>query len=442
MLKIIDSTELDMERVKTKTAAATEVTATVAAILEDVKNRGDEALREYTSRFDGCDIAEFELSRSAMDNAIKTVDPEFIKVMERAAANIESYHLNQVSTGFDLLPKKGIILGQKITPIAQVGCYIPGGTAPYPSSVLMNCIPAKIAGVKEIVILTPPSSAPDTAIADSRTRECNGVDARILAAAEIAGVDRVFTVGGAQAIAALAYGTQTIPRVNKITGPGNMYVSEAKRQVYGIVGIDMLAGPSDILIVADKHTNPKIIAADMLSQCEHGADSKAVLVTDSLRLAKKVQAEIKVQIQTLPRKDIAAKALKDNSMIVVAPTIDEVFTIVNKLAPEHLEVLLDEPFNYLSRIVNAGSVFLGTYTAETFGDYLAGPNHVIPTNGTAHFSSPLTVDDFIKKTSYTYFMKEALMTNYADAIRFAKEERLEAHARAVEERLKELGINL
>lgn len=427
MIKIVKSIDFNPEAANKKETIDTELADTVSAILKDVRERGDDALREYTEKFDDCNPSEFELNPVAIDKAVDCVEEQFIKVMERAAANIEEYHRNQISTGFDLLPKDGVILGQKVTPLARVGCYIPGGSAPYPSSVLMNCIPAKIAGVKEIIIATPPSS--------SESGGCNGVDAHILAAAKIAGVDKVFTVGGAQAIAALAYGTESIPRVDKITGPGNSYVTEAKRQVYGTVGIDMLAGPSDILIIADKKTDPKIAAADILSQCEHGSDSSAILVTDSMTFAKKVRAEVKAQLAELPRMQIAAKAIDTNSIIVVAPTLEEVFEISNKLAPEHLEVLLDEPFNYLSRIVNAGSIFLGVHTPVTFGDYIAGPNHVLPTSGTARFSSPLTVDDFVKKSSYTYFMESALRERGPDAIHFAKKEQLDAHAIAVEKRL-------
>jgi len=427
MIKIVKASELKPKCIIEETTDASQTTNTVATIIDNVMKRGDEALHEYTKEFDGCDVNEFELSRAALDKAYADVSKDFIKVMEKAAKNIEDFHRNQISTGFDLLPKEGVILGQKVTPINCVACYIPGGSAPYISTVLMNLIPAKIAGVKELIIATPPSDNED---------EFNGVDPRILAAAKIAGVDRVFTIGGAQAIAALAYGTQTIPRVDKITGPGNAYVQEAKRQVFGIVGIDMIAGPSDILVIADKTANPVHIAADMLSQCEHGMDSYAVLVTDSMTLAKKVRAEIDAQIPSLSRKDIAKEAINNCSMIIVASTIEEAFDIANDRAPEHLEILLDDPFNYLSKVANAGSIFLGKHTPETLGDYIAGPNHTLPTNGTARFSSPLSVDDFVKKSSYIYYSDEALEAKGHDAVFFAKEETLDAHALAVEKRLK------
>ncbi|MCL2628859.1 MAG: histidinol dehydrogenase [Oscillospiraceae bacterium] len=422
MIKIIKSGELKQNGMKQEAADDTSLRDCVASIIDNVKKHGDEALVKYTKEFDKCSITDFELSKAAIDEAAATVDKEFIKVLEQAAQNIEEFHANQINTGFDLLPKDGVILGQKVTPISRVGCYIPGGSAPYFSSVLMNCIPAKIAGVKEIIIVTPPSK--------------NGVDPRILAAAKIAGVDRVFTVGGAQAIAALAFGTETIPCVDKITGPGNAYVTEAKRQVFGIVGIDMIAGPSDVLVIADKTADPVYIAADMLAQCEHGKDSYAVLITDNMTLAKKVRAEIETQLPALPRKDIAKFAINNNSLIILTDTMEEAFDISNERAPEHLEILLEEPFNYLSKVINAGSIFLGKHTPETLGDYMAGPNHTIPTGGTARFSSPLSVDDFVKKSSYIYFSEDAINKKGADAIRFAKEEGLHGHALAVEKRLK------
>ena len=428
MIKIIQADEFRKNYNTTKTIGSNEINAGVAAIIADVVKRGDEALREYTEKFDGCLINDFELSSDAMDKAIGNVDPGFIAVMERAAANIKEFHMNQVRRGFDLLPKNGVIMGQRITPIERVGVYIPGGTAPYPSSVLMNCIPAKIAGVSEVIIVTPPSGTGDANV--------NGVDARILAAAKTAGADRVFTIGGAQAIAALAYGTKTVPDVDKITGPGNAYVAEAKRQVFGIVGIEMIAGPSDVLIIADKKGNPVLIAADMLSQCEHGPDSPAVLVTNCEILAKKVQKEIESQLNDLPREAAARKAVDDHGMIIITKSPDESFEISNILAPEHLEIMLDEPFGYLDKVKNAGSVFLGKYTPEPVGDYYAGPNHTLPTSGTARFSSPLSVDDFIKKTSYTYYSEEALIAASDDIIRFADEEGFRAHALAVVKRIK------
>jgi len=397
-------------------------------IIANIIKHGDVSLRDYTKKFDGCNISNFELTKADMDKAIESVDPEFINVMERAAENIKDFHNNQIQKGFDLPPKNGIILGQRVTPIERVGLYVPGGTAPYPSTVLMNCIPAKIAGVKEIILATPPSSEGEKCI-------INGVNAGIIAAAKIAGVDRVFTIGGAQAIAALAFGTETVPRVDKITGPGNAYVAEAKRQVFGIVGIDMIAGPSDILVIADSSADPVLIAADMLSQCEHGPDSPAVLITSCKKLAKNVSREIEEQLTKLPREEIARKAVDEHGLIITVKSIDEAFNISNILAPEHLEIHLDEPFNYLDKIKNAGSVFLGKYSPEALADYYAGPNHTLPTSSTARFSSPLSVDDFVKKTSYTYYTEDALLAASDDVIRFAEEEGFRAHALSVAKRV-------
>ena len=428
MIKIIKSDEFEFECILEKTATTTSLTTTVAMIIANVIKGGDEALREYTERFDECVLNSFELQQDAMEKAIRSVKSDFIGVMERAARNIEDYHSHQIQSGFELPPKDGVLLGQKVTPIDRVGLYIPGGTAPYPSSLLMNCIPAKIAGVSEIIIATPPSK-------ERSSDGVNGVDARILAAAKIAGVDRVFTIGGAQAIAALAYGTDTVPRVDKITGPGNAYVAEAKRQVFGIVGIDMLAGPSDVLIIADKIADPVYIAADMLSQCEHGVDSPAILITNSTNLAKKVRGEIETQLSELPREKIARKAINEHGLIIITKTIDEAFEISNKLAPEHLGILLEEPFIYLDKVRNAGAVSIGKYTPEALGDYYAGPNHILPTSGTARFSGPLSVDDFTKKTSYVYYMEDALRAASNDVIRFAEEEGLRAHAVSIQKRL-------
>jgi len=423
MIKVIRSRDFNKDYIAEKTIASTSLTSTVATIIANIVKRGDDALREYTEQFDKCVLKGFELPQKAMDKAMKSVDPGFIKIMERAAKNIETFHLNQVQKGFDLPPENGIVTGQRITPIERVGVYVPGGTAAYPSSVLMNCIPAKIAGVSEIIIATPPSG--------------DGVDARVVAAAKIAGVDRIFTIGGAQAIAALAYGTESILRVDKITGPGNAYVAEAKRQVYGIVGIDMIAGPSDILIIADSTANPEHIAADMLSQCEHGPDSPAVLITNSKSLSDKVRKEIESQLKQLPRKDIARKAVEKHGMIIITKTINEAFELSNSLAPEHLEIMLDEPFYYLDKVKNAGSVFLGKYTPEALGDYYAGPNHTLPTSGTCRFSSPLSVEDFTKKTQYLYYSEDALNSVSDDVIRFAEEEGLRAHALSISGRIKQ-----
>jgi len=435
MIKTIKSTELKKNSILQKTISTAAMTSSVATIIANIINRGDEALREYTEKFDGCVPESYELSQEAMDKAIKCVDPEFINVMKRAAANIEDFHRNQIQKGFHLPPKQGVTLGQKVTPIERIGVYVPGGSASYPSSLLMNCIPAKIAGVSEIIVVTPPSGGCSNEENANKMSCVNGADARVIAAAKIAGVDRVFTIGGAQAIAALAFGTESIPCVDKITGPGNAYVAEAKRQVFGIVGIDMIAGPSDILIISDATGEPSLIAADMLSQCEHGPDSPAVLVTNSNALAAKVSKEIEVQLTKLPRKDIARKAIDEFGLIIVVKSIKEAFDISNTLAPEHLEVFLNEPFNYLDLIKNAGSVFLGKFTPEALGDYYAGPNHTLPTSGTARFSSPLSVEDFTKRTTYTHFSEDALRAASADVIRFAEEEGLTAHALSVSKRL-------
>jgi len=429
MIKIIKSGEFKRSNTVQRTVESVTIDTTVAMIVANIIKRGDAALREYTEKYDGCILDSFEISKSAIDKAVKNVKPEFFRVLERAAENIEEFHRHQVQTGFDLVPKNGAVLGQIVTPIERVGIYVPSGSASYPSSVLMNCIPAKIAGVKDIIVATPPSSKA------SKADNVNGVDCKILAAIKIAGADRVFTVGGAQAIAALAYGTKSIPRVDKITGPGNAYVTEAKRQVYGIVGIDMIAGPSDILIIADSSTDPALVAADMLSSCEHGPDSPAILVTKSKAYAERVTAEIEKQLKDLPREDIARKAINEQSLIIITKSIDEAFDISNDLAPEHLEILLDEPFKYLSKVKNAGAVFMGKYSPEVLGDYYAGPNHTLPTAGTARFSSPLSVSDFTKNTSYTYYSKEALINASEDVISFAEEEGLKAHAMSVRKRV-------
>ena len=422
MIKTINASDFNATRAAQQQSSSS-ITDTVAAIITDVIKRGDNALREYTEKFDGCTLEKFELPPSALDTAIDEVGAEFVAIMERAARNIEDFHRKQIREGFIMTPGGGVVLGQRIIPLQRVGLYIPGGTAAYPSSVLMNCIPAKIAGVNEIIITTPPSRD---------GRENTG----ILAAAKIAGVDRVFTIGGAQAIAALAYVTQTVPRVDKITGPGNAYVAEAKRQVFGIVGIDMIAGPSDILVIADGKAAPELVAADMLSQCEHGDDSSAILITDSAELASKVSAEIEAQLASLPREEMARKAVDNHGKIIVVKSLEQAFEISNELAPEHLEIFLDDPFSHLDKVKNAGSVFLGKNTPEALGDYYAGPNHTLPTSGTARFSSPLSVDDFIKKSSFTYYSDEALLCAGSDIISFAEKEGLKAHALSVEKRIK------
>ena len=365
------------------------------------------------------------ISNEEIEKAYNSVDARFIEVLKKAAENITAFHSRQKRQGFEFTGENGVIMGQKVTPVERAGLYVPGGTAAYPSTVLMDSIPAKIAGVKHVCITTPPNAK----------GEINPV---ILAAAKIAGVDKVYKVGGAQAIGALAYGTQTIPKVDKIVGPGNAFVAEAKRQVFGLVSIDMIAGPSEILVVADGKSNPKHVAADLLSQAEHDKMASAVLVTDSYDLAKAVQSEIEVQLSTLPREEIARVSIENNGKIIVAKDLEEVIKVSNRIAPEHLELIVDNPMDYLDKIENAGSVFMGRYCPEALGDYLAGPNHTLPTSGTARFSSPLSVDDFIKKTQYTYYTEQGLQKVYKDVEYFAEKEGLFAHARSATIRFEDL----
>ena len=399
-----------------------EVRDTVTSVIADVATRGDAAVREYTETWDGCKLDSFEVSKERIDAAMDIVDPALVGVMKRAAKNIEDFHRHQIRDGFTI-DKKNIILGQRITPIERVGVCVPGFLGIMPSSVLMNCIPAKLAGVREIIVCTAPG----------RDGSVNPIT---LAAARIAGADRVFSIAGAQAAAALAYGTETIPKVNKITGPGSAYLQEAKRQLFGIVGIDMIAGPSDILVIADSKADPSLVAADMLSQNEHGVDSVSVLVTDSPSLANDVAAEIEKQIPNLQRNEFARKSVDDNSMIIVVQNLDQAFEISNELAPEHLEIFLDEPMKYLDMVKNAGSVFLGKNAPEALGDYYSGANHILPTSGTAKFSSPLSVDDFVKKMSFTYYSHDALKAVADDIVMFAEAEGLQAHGLSVSKRVK------
>lgn len=396
-----------------------DVSAAVRTILSDVAQRGDTALFEYCERFDKAKLDCLEVSAQEIDSAFASVSPELLEAMTIASENIRAFHTNQVRQGFCINRADGVCMGQKITPIEKVGLYIPGGTAAYPSTVLMLAIPAKIAGCSEIVITTPPSK--DGTVA-----------APILAAAKLAGVDRIFKVGGSQAVGALAYGTETIPKVDKIVGPGNAYVAEAKRQVFGLVNIDMIAGPSEILVVADGTCNPAFVAADLLSQAEHDRMASAVLVTDSMELAQKVSDEVERQLKLLPREEIARASIENNGKIIVTKDLFSAIDAANELAPEHLEICVDDPMPYLDRVRNAGSVFLGKYCPESLGDYLAGPNHTLPTSGTARFSSPLSVDDFIKKTQFTYFTPEALSKVSTAIGTFARAEGLDAHARSAE----------
>ena len=416
MIRILNYGQVPNSELFSRVMSNVDVSGIVAEIIQNVRQSGDEALITYTQRFDRASLSTLEVTQAEFDEAFEQVDQQFLTVLETAAENIRDFHKNQVRTGF-ITHKNGITLGQKITPIENVGIYVPGGTASYPSTVLMDTLPAKIAGCEQIIMVTPPNQ--DGKIAPA-----------ILAAAKIAGVDRVFKVGGAQAVAALAYGTQSIPKVDKIVGPGNAFVAEAKRQVFGQVAIDMIAGPSEILIVADAKSDPVHIAADLLSQAEHDKLASAVLITDSGMLAKAVQEELERQLPLLPRAEIARKSIDDYGKIIVADNLDVVIQIANELAPEHLELMVDNPFDYLDGIKNAGSIFMGRYCPEALGDYYAGPNHTLPTSGTARFSSPLSVDDFIKKSQFTYYTKDALENCAGDVALFARQEGLEAHARS------------
>lgn len=417
MIKIMKYGEVPSSEIFARGTAETDVSDIVADILAEVRQKGDAALLAYAKQFDKADLQALEVSEAEIDAAFQKVEPAFIAVLQQAAENIRAFHRRQVRNSF-VITGDGIVTGQKITPIAKVGLYVPGGTAAYPSTVLMDAIPAKIAGCKEICITTP--ALPDGSI--------NPV---ILAAAKIAGVDRIFKTGGAQAVAALAYGTQSVPKVDKIVGPGNAFVAEAKRQVFGLVAIDMIAGPSEILVIADGKSNAAYVAADMLSQAEHDKMASAVLVTDSLALAEAVSAELERQLALLPREEIARTSIEQNGKIIVADRLDDVIAVANEIAPEHLELCVDNPFDYLDKIENAGSIFLGRYCPEALGDYFAGPNHTLPTSGTARFSSPLSVDDFVKKSQYTYYTKDALGAVADQIALFAQKEGLEAHAKSV-----------
>ena len=379
-----------------------------------MRENGDAALRKYNAKFDGAGDAALEVTRQEMDAAYAALDPRLIEVMELAAENIREFHKRQLSSGYVMARENGAVLGQRVLPLKRVGLYIPGGTAAYPSSVLMNCVPARIAGVDEVVMTTPASGG-----------EVSGV---ILAAAKIAGVGRVFRVGGAQAVAALAYGTETVPQVDKIVGPGNAFVAEAKRQVFGQVAIDMIAGPSEILIVSDGKSDPAWMAADLLSQAEHDRLATAILITDSMELAVAVQAEVERQLAALPREEIARAALEANGKIIVTKDIAEAVDMANAVAPEHLELAVDEPFAWLGRVRNAGSIFMGRHCPEPLGDYLSGTNHTLPTMGTARFSSPLGVEDFVKRSYFSYYTPEALEDVADAAALFADSEGLHGHA--------------
>ena len=415
MIKIMNAKEVSLEEILIRDFALPDVSDTVADIIADVRKNGDAAMLAYAKKFDGATLTGLELTRAERDAALGEVEPAFMDILREAAANIRAYHQKQVRSGYVMSEKEGVILGQRVLPLAKVGLYVPGGTACYPSTVLMDAIPAKLAGVEELVMVTPCSKD-------------GTISPNIVAAAEIAGVDRIFRCGGAQAVAALAYGTETVPKVDKIVGPGNVYVAEAKRQVFGKVAIDMIAGPSEILAIADGDNDPVVVAADLLSQAEHDKLAAAVLITTSAEFAQKVAEALEVQLQKLPREAIARPSIENNGKIIITDSIDAAIDIANEIAPEHLELLVSEPFEYLSRIKNAGSVFLGRNCPEPLGDYFAGTNHTLPTSGTARFSSPLGVDDFVKKSSFMYYSTDALNAVGEKIAVFAEKEGLHAHA--------------
>ena len=418
MIRIFDYGEVSNDQIFARRGSSADVEKVVSEIIAQVVEKGDEALFAYTRKFDKVELTSLEVSEAEFAEAMASVDDEFLSILREAADNIRAYHEKQVRRDFVMMERDGVILGQKITPIEKVGLYVPNGTAAYPSTVLMDAIPAKIAGCSELVMVTPPSR-------DGK------VDPFILAAARVSGIDRVFKVGGAQAVAALAYGTESVPAVYKIVGPGNAYVAEAKKQVYGKVAIDVVAGPSEVLAVADDSCDARIVAADLLSQAEHDVMSTAVLVTDSRPFAEQVAAEMDRQVRLLPRYEIANASVENNGMIIVVDSLDVAIDVANEIAPEHLELCMDEPFSYLDRVKNAGSIFLGKNCPEALGDYMAGPNHTLPTGGIAKFASPLSVDDFVKKSQFTYYTGEALSKIAGKIAIFARNEGLEGHARSV-----------
>ena len=424
MIKIYEYGQVENKEIFARMAPKANVEQIVTDIINDVRENGDAALYRYCEKFDGAKLDGLEVTKAEFDEALAVTEPEFLRILESAAKNIRLFHEQQKRQSFVVSGEKGALLGQRVLPIEKAGLYVPGGTAAYPSTVLMDSIPAKIAGVEEIVMVTPPSK--------------NGkVNSAILSAAYIAGVDRVFKIGGAQAVAALAYGTESVPQVDKIVGPGNAFVAEAKKQVFGQVAIDMIAGPSEILVVADATAKPENVAADLLSQAEHDKLASAVLVTDSMALANAVSAELEKQIPLLERAEIARESIDNNGKIIVADTLYAAIEISNELAPEHLELCVDNPFDYLDAVKNAGSIFMGKYCPEALGDYYAGPNHTLPTGGTARFSSPLSVDDFIKKSQFIYYPQEAFEAVARDVDFFARKEGLTAHGKSATVRLSE-----
>ena len=426
MIKIMDYSKTSNEEIFYRGMAASGVEDIVAEIISDVRKNKDAALFKYCKKFDNTDTDKLEVTQEEIDEAFASVDPHFIEVIKKARENIYNYHKHQVKNSFIISENDGVVLGQKVTPLKRAGIYVPGGTAAYPSTVLMNIVPAKIAGVDEIVMTSP-----------AKDGKINPI---ILAAAKIAGADRIFKVGGAQAVAALAYGTETIPKVDKIVGPGNAFVAEAKKQVFGLVDIDMIAGPSEILVISDGNSDCKTVAADMLSQAEHDKLASAVLVTDSRNLAEGVAAEIERQLKLLPREEIARTSIEANGKIIITENINQAIEIANEIAPEHLEIVTKNPFEVMTKIKNAGAIFLGEYSSEPLGDYFAGPNHTLPTSGTAKFSSPLSVDDFVKKSAFTYYTKEALSKVCDDIAYFAEKEGLSGHARSALVRFDKAGI--
>lgn len=426
MIKIMDYSKTRNEEIFYRGMAASGVEDIVAEIISDVRKNKDAALFKYCKKFDNTDTDKLEVTQEEINEAFASVDPHFIEVIKKARQNIYNYHKHQVKNSFIISENDGVVLGQKVTPLKRAGIYVPGGTAAYPSTVLMNIVPAKIAGVDEIVMTSP-----------AKDGKINPI---ILAAAKIAGADRIFKVGGAQAVAALAYGTETIPKVDKIVGPGNAFVAEAKKQVFGLVDIDMIAGPSEILVISDGNSDCKTVAADMLSQAEHDKLASAVLVTDSRNLAEGVAAEIERQLKLLPREEIARTSIENNGKIIITENINQSIEIANEIAPEHLEICVDNPFDYLDKIRNAGSIFMGRNCPEALGDYFAGPNHTLPTSGTAKFSSPLSVDDFVKKSAFTYYTKDALSKVCDDIAYFAEKEGLSGHARSALVRFDKAGI--
>ena len=417
MIRILKYNEIENSEIFARVTPEVNVSEIVSDIIADVRQNGDAALFKYCEKFDKAKLSSLLVSKEEIDEALNSVEPEFLEILKKAAENIRKFHEKQVRSSFIINDTEGVVIGQKIIPVDRAGLYVPGGTAAYPSTVLMDAIPAKIAGCREVVITSPPGA----------NVKINPV---ILAAASVAGVDKIFKVGGAQAIAALAYGTESITQVDKIVGPGNAFVAEAKKQVFGRVSIDMIAGPSEILIVADGTCNPRYVAADLLSQAEHDKLASAVLVTDSEKLAEDVQKELERQIPLLEREEIARASIDNNGKIIVCESLKTAIEIANEIAPEHLELCVDNPFDYLDSIRHAGSIFMGKNCPEALGDYFAGPNHTLPTSGTAKFSSPLSVDDFIKKTQYTYYTKDALAKAAKDVEYFAKKEGLTAHAKS------------